>query len=100
MFSLKMSLKEKGVTELCITVVCYLTGERECGELDYVNLYFALFFVDYWKNLQKHVSVVRLGVVVEVVCLVLWLLVRKIMNLRFWDCHAGGNGYIVIVYLL
>ena len=40
--------------------------------------------------MQKHVSVVRLGVVVEVLCLALWLLVRKIMNLRLWDCHASG----------
>ena len=65
--------------------------ERE-RELNYVNLYFALLFVDYWKSLQKHVSAVRLGVVVEVVCLALWLLMRegeknyelKVLGLPCW----------------
>ena len=88
MFSLKMPLKKKCYCFSCALLLSVILegGERE---LDYVNLYFALvFFVDFWKNLQKCVSVVRLGVVVEV-CLALWLLVRKIMNLRLWDCHAS-----------
>ena len=59
MSSLKMSLKRKK-----FTVVCYLRGrERERARL-YETLSCSVF-VDYLRNLQKHVSVVRLGVVVE-----------------------------------
>ena len=33
------------------------------SRLNYVNVYCALLFVDYWKSLRKRVSVVRLRVV-------------------------------------
>ena len=103
MFALKMSLKEKKkkVTVLVVHYCCLLSQGRErVGDLNYVNLYFALLFVDYWKSLRKHVSVVRLRVVVEVVCLALWLLVRKIMNLRLWDCHASGMATLFCLSLV
>ena len=63
MFSLKMPLKKKCYCFSCALLLYVISGGRE-RELDYVSLYFALlffFFVDYWKNLQKSVSVVRLG---------------------------------------
>ena len=87
MSSLKMSLKRKK-----ITVVCYLRErERERARL-YESLSCSVF-VDYLRNLLKHVSVVLL---LKVVYLVLWLSFRKIINLRFQDCHVGVNDYIVL----
>ena len=95
-----MSLKEergkrkrkKNVTVLVVHY-CSLSsqgvGRESMGELDYVSLHFALSFVDYWKSSRRHVSVVRLRVVVKVVCLVLWLWVTR-LSLRLWSCHASG----------
>ena len=82
-FALKIFLREERksvAVQLCITVVCYLKDKK--SRLRYVNVWCALLLVDYWKNLRRHVSVVRLRVFVKVVFGIM-VVGEKIMS-----CHT------------